>query len=104
MGVCFKYTSPKKFSKNMDEELNLVDKAKNNESNQNLIKGKSLANSNKSNIKNGNTNEISLLNKKKLLEQSKENIYKFVSLKSSVKSKYIIQKIFFISMIRKKYL
>ena len=89
-----KNTSQKKISKNMEEELNIVDKAKNNEPNQNIIKGKSLTNANKSNIKNGNTNEISLLNEQKLLEKPKEKIFKIADLKSSVKSKYIIQKIF----------
>ena len=89
-----KNTSQKKISKNMEEELNIVDKAKNNEPNQNIIKGKSLTNTNKSNIKNGNTNEISLLNEQKLLEKPKEKIFKIADLKSSVKSKYIIQKIF----------
>ena len=94
MEGCFKYTSQEKLSQNIEEELNLADEVKNNESNQNIIKGNALTNDNISNIKNGNTNEICLLNKKKFIEKPKENTYKFVNLKSSVKSKYIIQKIF----------
>ena len=53
-----------------------------------------MRNDNIGNIKNENTNEINLLNKKKFLEKPKENTYKCVNLKNSVKSKYIIQKIF----------
>ena len=40
MGVCLKNTSSKKLNQNMSIKLNLVDKIKNDESNQNIIECK----------------------------------------------------------------
>ena len=102
MEVCFKNTSLTKSNKNEAISINKVESRTNKDINENVTEAKALVNNNINIIKNESMNDIKYLDeyneknlkKIKSLEKPNENNNKYLNLEHSVKSKYIIKKIF----------